>query len=108
MIRVPAKRSCSPDTFLGFRHEEVSSKAFLCQTQPQLAGFLWKQGNTLVTRVSASAELQHPSEICSFSFPSAVVLPEKEKMAFQCDLCRIKNSEQQNCVCGNLMGLRRV
>lgn len=57
MIRDPAKKSCSPDTFLGFRHEEVSSKAFLCQTQPELAGFLWKQGNSLVTRVSASAKL---------------------------------------------------
>lgn len=57
MIGVPAKRSCSPDTFLGFRHEEVSSKAFLCQTQPQLAGFLWKQRNSPVTTVSASAKL---------------------------------------------------
>lgn len=46
MIGVPAKRSCSSDTFLGFRHEKVSSKAFLCQTQPELAGFLWKQAKS--------------------------------------------------------------
>lgn len=31
---------------------------FLCQTQPELACFLWKQGISLVTEVPASAKLE--------------------------------------------------
>lgn len=54
----PCQEELLPDAFLGFQTRRGKQRGmFLCQTQPELACFLWKQGNSLEMKVLASAKL---------------------------------------------------
>lgn len=56
--RGPCQEELFPDAFLGFQTWRGKQRGvFLCQTQPELARFLWKQGNSLVMKVPGSAKL---------------------------------------------------
>lgn len=91
----PCQEELLPDAFLGSQTWRGKQRGvFPCQTQPELACFLWKQGNSLVTKVPASAKLgasTNTLQILLAPFPKRYASIREEEMAFQCDLCRIKS-----------------